>query len=172
MDLATGTGNAALLAAGTGAVVTSLDSAPRLIDVARVCAATEGVEASFVVGDLQALPLEDGSFDVALSVFGLIFATDARRAFGEMMRVLRPSGRALLSVWIPPGQSTRWSAPLDARLRQSPDRRPIGWPGTTPAPWASSRSGTARRSEPTTVSYASPPRHRKPTSTPTSSTIR
>lgn len=50
VDLATGTGNAALLAARAGAVVTGLDAAPRLIDVARARAATEGVEASFVVG--------------------------------------------------------------------------------------------------------------------------
>jgi SAM-dependent methyltransferase len=109
VDLATGTGNAALLAARTGALVTGLDSASRLIDVARDRAANEGVEASFVVGDIQALPFDDGSFDVALSVFGLIFAGDARRAFEEMLRVLRPSGRALFSVWVPAG-------PIDAMV--------------------------------------------------------
>jgi SAM-dependent methyltransferase len=109
LDLATGTGNAALLAAATGALVTGLDSASRLIGVARGRAANEGVEASFVVGDIQALPFDDGSFDVALSVFGLIFAGDARRAFEEMLRVLRPSGRALFSVWVPAG-------PIDAMV--------------------------------------------------------
>lgn len=109
MDLATGSGNAALLAARAGAVVTGLDAAPRLIDVARARAAAEGVEASFVVWDVQALPFDDGSFDVALSVFGLIFAADASRAFDEMIRVLRPSGRALFSVWVPAG-------PIDAMV--------------------------------------------------------
>jgi SAM-dependent methyltransferase len=109
VDLATGTGNAALLAARAGAVVTGLDAAARLIDVARARAAAEGVEAEFVVGDIQALPFEDDSFDVALSVFGLIFAGDARRGFDEMMRVLRPSGRALFSVWVPAG-------PIDAMV--------------------------------------------------------
>ena len=103
VDLATGTGNAALLAAGTGALVTGLDTAPRLIDVARDRAVAEGVDASFVVGDIQALPFDDGSFDVALSVFGLIFAADASRAFDEMIRVLGPAGRALFSVWVPAG---------------------------------------------------------------------
>jgi SAM-dependent methyltransferase len=109
VDLATGTGNAALLAARTGAVVTGLDAAPRLLDVARERAARAGVQASFVVGDISALPFEDGSFDVALSVFGLIFASDPSRAFAEMMRVLQPDGRALLSVWVPAG-------PIDAMV--------------------------------------------------------
>ena len=77
VDLATGTGNAALIAAGAGAVVTGVDTAPRLIDIARSRAVTERVEASFLVGDMQALPFDDGSFDIALSVFGLIFAADA-----------------------------------------------------------------------------------------------
>ena len=103
VDLATGTGNAAVLAAREGAFVTGLDAAPRLIDVARDRALTEGVEASFMVGDMLALPFDDGSFDVALSVFGVIFAADASRAFDEMIRVLGPSGRALFSVWVPAG---------------------------------------------------------------------
>jgi|ERR1700730_17262035 len=47
--------------------------------------------------------------DVVLSVFGLIFATDADRAFAEMMRVLGPDGRAFLSLWVPVG-------PMDAMV--------------------------------------------------------
>lgn len=109
VDLATGTGNAALLAARSGALVTGLDAAPRLIDVARERAEREGVEASFLVGDIGALPFDDGAFDVALSVFGLIFAGDASRAFAEMIRVLGADGRALLSVWVPAG-------PIDAMV--------------------------------------------------------
>lgn len=103
VDLATGTGNAALLAAAAGALVTGVDTAPRLIDVAGRRAVAASVEASFVVADVQALPFDDGAFDVALSVAGLIFAADAGRAFDEMMRVLRPGGRALFSVWLPAG---------------------------------------------------------------------
>ena len=109
LDLATGTGNAALLAARARGVVTGLDAASRLIDVARRRATDERVEATFIVGDVQALPFEDASFDVALSVFGLVFAPDVDRSFAEMMRVLRPDGRALCSAWIPAG-------PLDAMV--------------------------------------------------------
>jgi SAM-dependent methyltransferase len=109
LDLATGTGNAALLAARAGAEVTGLDGAPRLIEVARARAAADGVEASFVVGDLQALPFDDGDFEVVLSVFGLIFAPNPDRAFDEMMRVLGPGGRAIFSAWVPAG-------PIDAMV--------------------------------------------------------
>ena len=124
VDLATGTGNAALLAAGAGALVTGVDTAPRLIEVAGSRAVAEGVEASFVVADMQALPFADGSFDVALSVFGLIFATDAGRAFDEMMRVLAPAGRALFSVWVPAGPINAMVATFGRAVVAATGRRP------------------------------------------------
>jgi SAM-dependent methyltransferase len=103
LDIASGTGNAALLAASRGAVVTGLDRSPRLIEVARDRAAADGAAASFVVGDAQALPFEDARFDVVISVFGVIFAADPRRAVSELLRVLRPQGRALICAWMPGG---------------------------------------------------------------------
>ncbi len=103
LDVACGTGNAALLAARAGAVVTGLDGAQRLIEVARSRAAADGLEASFVVGDAQDLKFDDGSFDVVLSVFGVIFAVNAEQAFSEIIRVLRPGGRGLISAWLPGG---------------------------------------------------------------------
>ena len=109
LDIATGTGNAALAAARRGAVVSGIDASPRLIAVARERAADEGLSTAFEVGDAQALPYGDGSFDLAVSIFGLIFAADPQRAVGELLRVLRPGGRALLTAWIPDG-------PIDAML--------------------------------------------------------
>jgi SAM-dependent methyltransferase len=109
LDLATGTGNAALLAARTGAAVTGIDVAPRLVDVACRRAAEAGLEASFLAGDVEALPFDDDAFDVALSVFGVIFADDARRAFAEFVRVLAPGGRGFITVWVPAG-------PIDAMV--------------------------------------------------------
>jgi SAM-dependent methyltransferase len=103
LDVACGTGNAALLAARTGANVTGLDLSPRLVDAARARAAAERIPAAFVVGDAQELPFEDGSFDAVVSVFGAVFAFDARRAFSELLRVLEPGGRAFVSTWIPAG---------------------------------------------------------------------
>jgi len=109
LDVACGTGNAALLAARAGARVTGVDSAERLITVARARAAAEGADAEFVVGDALALPFDDGTFDVVVSVFGVIFVADPARGIAEIVRVLVPGGRALLSVWVPAG-------PMDAML--------------------------------------------------------
>ncbi|GAC1440474.1 MAG: hypothetical protein NVSMB51_19760 [Solirubrobacteraceae bacterium] len=109
VDLACGTGNAALLAARTGAEAVGLDQAARLIDVARARAAAAGLEVEFLLGDVQELPFAERSFDAALSVFGMIFAADPAKAFAEMMRVLRPGGRALVAVWLPAG-------PIDAMV--------------------------------------------------------
>jgi SAM-dependent methyltransferase len=103
LDIACGTGNAALLAARAGAVVTGLDAAGRLVDVARQRAAAEQLEATFVVGDLHDLPFVDDAFDVALSISGLIFAQEPGTAVGEVVRVLAPEGRALITTWIPDG---------------------------------------------------------------------
>lgn len=103
LDVACGTGNGALIAARAGANVTGLDLSSRLIDVARARAAADGLEAAFVVGDAQALPFDEQTFDVVMSVFGVIFAPDARRTVSELLRVLGPRGRALVSAWVPGG---------------------------------------------------------------------
>jgi SAM-dependent methyltransferase len=103
LDLGCGTGNAALLAARAGAVVTGLDPASRLLEIARERLAADGLEGSFVVGDAQALPFCDGEFDAVLSVFGVIFAADAERAISEAIRVANHAGRILISVWLPGG---------------------------------------------------------------------
>src|SRR6187551_1766429 len=63
LDIAAGTGNAALIAARIGASVTGLDAAERLIAVARQRAIEIAADVEFLVGDLQSLPFDDGSFD-------------------------------------------------------------------------------------------------------------
>jgi SAM-dependent methyltransferase len=55
------------------------------------------------VGDALDLPFEPAAFDAVVSVFGIIFAPDAEKALGELLRVLRPGGRALIAAWIPEG---------------------------------------------------------------------
>lgn len=99
LDVACGTGNAAAVAAARGARVVGVDGAERLLGVAR-----ERVpEGQFLHGDLERLPVEDASFDVVLSVFGVIFAHDARRAAAELRRVVRPGGRIVLATWLDRG---------------------------------------------------------------------
>ncbi len=103
VDVGCGTGNAALLAAERGARVTGVDPAQRLLDVAAAEAAERGLDASFVLGEAASMPLPDGAADAVISVFGSIFAPDARAAAAEMVRVTAPDGRIVQSAWIPAG---------------------------------------------------------------------
>ena len=103
LDVACGTGNAALLAAARGADVVGLDSSQRLVAVARQRAGEAGLSAEFLVGDALALPVADASFDIVLSVFGVIFAADPAQAVGEIARALRSDGRAYITAWVPAG---------------------------------------------------------------------
>jgi SAM-dependent methyltransferase len=98
LDVACGTGNAALAAAVRGAEpVVGVDLEPALLALAPVDA---GVE--WRVGDATALPVEDGAFDVALSVFGVMYASDQPAAARELARALRPDGgRLVLANWAP-----------------------------------------------------------------------
>jgi SAM-dependent methyltransferase len=103
VDVGCGTGNAALLAAARGAVVTGVDPASRLLGVARERARAEGLDVTFVGGEAQALPVPDASADLVLSVFGVIFAADPGAAAAELARITAPTGRVVLSAWIPEG---------------------------------------------------------------------
>ena len=130
VDIGRGTGNAALLVAARGIRVTGVDPAARLIDVARRHAAVQGLDATFVSGTAAALPLEDGAADVALSVFGVIFAPDPPAAAAEMARVTAPAGRIVLSAWIPGGPVSE-----SARIAGDAVRRALGVPGSVPFAW-------------------------------------
>ncbi len=103
LDIACGTGNAALCAAARGADVVGVDSSERLIAVARQRAAAAGLFPEFLIGDALALPVADASFDTVLSVFGVIFASDPPQAINEIARVLASDGRAYVSAWVPSG---------------------------------------------------------------------
>lgn len=109
VDVACGTGNAALAAAHRGAHVIGIDCAVRLLDVAAERARAAGVQVDLRKGDLLALPVDDDCADVVLSVFGVVFAPDPVAALRELRRVLRPGGRAIVSAWVPAG-------PIDAML--------------------------------------------------------
>jgi SAM-dependent methyltransferase len=129
LDVACGTGNAALIAAAAGARVTGLDSAARLVEVARRRAAAAGTDAEFVVGDALELPFESGTFDAVVSVFGVIFAPDPDRAVAEMLRVLAPGGRVVLAAWRPEGAVHRMVGVLGRGLVAAggPERPRFAW---------------------------------------------
>jgi SAM-dependent methyltransferase len=103
LDVGTGTGPVAILAARAGAEVTGSDLAPALIETAKRLAAEDGLDIQFDVGDAEALPYDDGTFDVVSSSFGAIFGPDHRAVARELARVCRPGGRIGLTAWEPQG---------------------------------------------------------------------
>jgi len=103
LDVATGSGNAALAAARRGCPVVGLDYVPALLERARRRAEAEGLEIEFVEGDAEALPFEDGSFDVVSSVFGAMFAPNQEQTATELARVCRSGGRIGLVAHTPEG---------------------------------------------------------------------
>jgi SAM-dependent methyltransferase len=130
LDLACGTGNAALLAAQRGARVVGVDAAPRLLDVARERARSLEVQAEFRQGDLLGLPVADDSADVVLSVFGVIFASDPGRALREASRAAAPGARVFFSAWIPAGPINDMLAAVGrvvARVTEAPPPRRFAW---------------------------------------------
>lgn len=98
LDVGTGSGGLALLAARTGADVTGIDIAEDGIERARTRAKDEGLDIRFDVGDAQSLPYPEAAFDVVVSTFGVIFATDQRRATRELARVCKVGGRLGLTL--------------------------------------------------------------------------
>ncbi|MEZ0313814.1 MAG: class I SAM-dependent methyltransferase [Myxococcota bacterium] len=103
LDLACGTGNVALELARRGAHVTAVDPAERLLEVARSRAKLNKLAVKTVNGTAEQIPARDGTFDVAISVFGMIFSPDAEKAARELVRVVRPGGRFVITSWIATG---------------------------------------------------------------------
>jgi SAM-dependent methyltransferase len=124
LDVACGTGNAALLAQRAGAVVTGIDASPRLLQVARDRVAG----ADFVEGDAARMPFDDASFDAAVSVFGVIFAHPGEQAAAQIARVVRPGGRVVITAWPPRGPLF---AAMSLRRRALARSRPPAGPTAT-----------------------------------------
>lgn len=103
LDVACGTGNAAIPAAQAGATVVGVDLTPELFDAARARAEAEGVEIEWLEGDAEELPFENESFDVVISTFGCMFAPRHEVTAGELVRVLKPGGRLGIASWTPDG---------------------------------------------------------------------
>jgi ubiquinone/menaquinone biosynthesis C-methylase UbiE len=104
LDVACGSGNGAISAARrTWGNTVGADYVPALLERGRERAAAERLDIEFVEADAQALPFEDGSFDVAISIFGAMFAPDQAKAASELLRVVKPGGRIGMGNWSPDG---------------------------------------------------------------------
>jgi SAM-dependent methyltransferase len=103
LDVAAGSGNAAIPAAAAGANVTASDLTPELFDAGRRIAGERGVELEWAEADAEALPFADNSFDVVMSCVGAMFAPHHQATADELVRVLRPGGTIGMINWTPEG---------------------------------------------------------------------
>jgi SAM-dependent methyltransferase len=103
LDVATGSGNAAIAAARHGCIAVGVDYVPALLERGRKRAAAEGLDVELLEGDAEALPFPDASFDAVTSVYGSMFAPNHKQAAAELLRVTRASGTIALASWTPEG---------------------------------------------------------------------
>ena len=129
LDVACGTGNAAVRAAQAGGRVVGVDLAPELFEAGRRNAEAAGVTVDWREGDAEALPFDDASFDVVLSVFGCMFAPRHDVTARELVRVLRPGGRLAIASWTPDGSVGQMFRALGSYLPPAPPfaQPPVLW---------------------------------------------
>jgi 2-polyprenyl-3-methyl-5-hydroxy-6-metoxy-1,4-benzoquinol methylase len=129
LDVATGSGVAAIAAAKRGAQVTAIDFAENLLAHAGEIARQEGVTVDFQHADAENLPFTDDSFDAVISSFGCMFVPRPDAVAWEMARVLKPSGALGLATWKPEGPNyalMNITAPyLPPRVQEIPS--PLNW---------------------------------------------
>jgi SAM-dependent methyltransferase len=103
LDTACGTGNLALIAARRGCRVSGLDIATNLLTQARERARQETLAIDFSEGDAEAMPYEDCTFDIVVSMYGVMFAPRPEWVVSELCRVVKPGGLIALANWTPAG---------------------------------------------------------------------
>jgi len=99
LDAACGTGNLAVIAARRGCATFGLDIASNLVTQARKRAEQESLNIEYTEGDAEAMPYPDASFDVVVSMYGVMFAPRPDRVVNELCRVTKPGGLIALANW-------------------------------------------------------------------------
>ncbi len=131
LDVAAGSGNAAIPAATTGATVVASDLTPELFDAGRAIAAQRGIELQWIEADAEAIPFADNDFDVVMSCVGAMFAPHHQVTADELVRVTRRGGTIGMINWTPEG----FIGQLFATMKPFAPPPP---PGASPAPlWGS-----------------------------------
>ena len=103
LDVAAGSGNAAIPAARAGARVIASDLTPELLETGQKLAAEARVQLTWEAADAEALPYGDSEFDAVLSCLGVMFAPHHQTSADELIRVCRPGGTIGLLSWTPSG---------------------------------------------------------------------
>jgi ubiquinone/menaquinone biosynthesis C-methylase UbiE len=103
LDVAAGSGNAAVPAALAGADVVASDLTPELLERGRRQAEADGVQLTWEVADAEALPYDDAAFDTVMSCVGVMFAPNHQASADELVRVTKPGGTIGVLSWTPQG---------------------------------------------------------------------
>ena len=103
LDVAAGTGNAAIAAAQLGADVVASDLCPDLLERGEAIARSRGISLRWLEANAEALPCDSAEFDAVLSCIGVMFAPHHQPAADELVRVCRPGGVIGLISWTPEG---------------------------------------------------------------------
>lgn len=141
VDVAAGTGALAVPAARAGLRVTALDLAPGMVArLAPKLAPFPGCRAD--VGDCTALPAADGSFDAAVSIFGIAILPVWAAGLAEMVRVTRSGGTVVVGAW--PAGGARPLALLRETFAALFPARPF-WPDAPFPDWTADGLGDALR---------------------------
>src|SRR4029453_4953600 len=128
LDVATGSGNAAIAAARRGCEAVGIVYVPALLQRGRLRAAAEHLDVRFVEGDAEDLPFPAASFDAVLSIYGVMFAPDHHRAAAELARACRPGGLIPLASWTPGGFIGETFRSFSSYLPPAPGLQPpIRW---------------------------------------------
>ncbi|MZF87183.1 methyltransferase domain-containing protein [Streptomyces sp. SID5643] len=127
LDVAAGSGNAAIPAALAGADVVASDLTPELFEAGRRVAEKQGAHLTWQEADAEALPFGDAEFDTVLSCVGVMFAPHHQQAADELVRVCRPGGTIGLLSWTPQGFIGRMFAAMKPYAPPPP-------PGAQPPP--------------------------------------
>lgn len=125
LDVATGTGITARACARRGADVTAMDIAAGLLDAARELSGSLAID--YRLGDAEALPVADASFDAVVSTFGVMFVSRPEAAAAELARVCKPGGRLGLATWTPDGTIAEMFGVMRPYMAAPPAVSPFDW---------------------------------------------
>lgn len=127
LDVGTGSGQFALIAARAGVDATGCDIATNWVEAARVRANDEGLKAQFDEGDAEALPYPDASFDVVASLIGAMFAPRPDLVASELKRVCKPGGKIVMLNWTPSGFVGKMFKAIAGYIAPSGMPSPVLW---------------------------------------------
>jgi len=129
LDVAAGTGNAAVHAARRGARVVASDLTPELVEAGRAEHPDEPI--TWDEANAEALPYDTDAFDVVMSCIGAMFAPHHEATARELVRVCKPGGTIAMLNWTPEGL-------IGDVFRTMGPYMPAPPPGATPPPrWGS-----------------------------------